>query len=699
MEYFVDILSGTTKQGSGPLTAITDWTVTKRIDRAGSFSFTMPAEADAAGIVQAKRSCKIYARVGNAYQYVGGGVIDSITHVVNTDGTVALRVAGDDELRELTYRTVGALALSDTDVSYSWAQRGTAGSVTAIRHMCTTQNGTIVAVTNDGHAYTSTDSGATWTDRGQLGSDTDTVFAWDGSYYSFFVWYVNTYAITTAGNTYRSGDNGITWSLHTSWAADSPFVRSRVSGTDYWIAIVGANVYRSANYFTTLASWTNIGALGSETSAPSLVRVSDSVQVAGTAPNAKIFRTTDGGVTWSDLGRLGSETSIPAMGVNGTTVIAGTSPNGKIYRSTDSGATWSLAASLASSTIVSSLLYLGGNVWLAGTGANGKIYRSADDGVNWSEIGDLTEAQITALINKDTFLASGSSSNKVYASTTIYTDTPTPHADAVAELATLAPAGWTFSADGTPDNDEIFMQFAGESVLEAALLLAERSETHCWLSASKTLTYTDTWTSSGVHLVELDNAAAPDSTVGAIVTLNKTADAYSVVSRVYPYGRDVNDERLGISASTATASTGFTIDKSNNYVQHTDAYTNYGLIEQWIMYDDIKAESTDNSIAANALVKAASAQLNRYSAPLVNYNITLAGLSILLTPMQTVAVSWRGAGLTVDETLKIIEATWAGDANGMTTASIVASTDPYWIEDDAETIGKTLARVPRLAAR
>ena len=46
-------------------------------------------------------------------------------------------------------------------------------------------------------------------------------------------------------------------------------------------------------------------------------------------------------------------------------------------------------------------------------------------------------------------------------------------------------------------------------MLVAALLLAQRSGTHCYLSAAKTLTFIDTWSSSGVHLVELDGGRCP----------------------------------------------------------------------------------------------------------------------------------------------------------------------------------------------
>ena len=56
--------------------------------------------------MQIKRSCNIYARLSSGYTYVGGGIIDSVERTIAADGTVVLKVAGDDNLRELTTRTV-----------------------------------------------------------------------------------------------------------------------------------------------------------------------------------------------------------------------------------------------------------------------------------------------------------------------------------------------------------------------------------------------------------------------------------------------------------------------------------------------------------------------------------------------------------------------------------------------------------------
>ena len=690
MQYYIDILSGTDRLGAGPLTSIQNWTVTRRIDRAGSFSFTLPAEDDKASIVASKLTAQIYANIGGAWRNVGGGVIDNIERIVNPDGTISLRVSGDDDLRELTYRTVGNLALFVTTVSTVWTERASITGPTTITGAA--YNGaTIVAGGDDGHIYTSANSGVTWTDRGQLGSETSIDRVWFDSG-NFF------YAVGSSGELYWTNSSGTFWSaVGYDYTPDAPFARAP---TKYVMAI-DANAYANSTKSGSLATWTDEGALGAEDSAPSIV-VSDGVVLMGTEPNGKIFRSTDSGANWTDIGQLGSETTVVSLAANDTTVIAGTLPGGEIYRSTNSGSSWTYIAALASASTISYLRYIGDDTFIAGTGDNGKIYQSTDDGENWTEIADLTEAQVNAVLSVDTLIAVGSSSNTVWAQGSVSSVVAT-HAQAVDLLEILAPAGWTFVADATPATpDEIFITFAGESLLEAVLRLAEASETHLYLSASRTLTFTDTWSASGVHATNLALGAIPDATVAVITELSKREQTFDLITWIFPWGRDVNGDVAGI-ASTSFASnafTGFTIYPVDNYIIYNAGNTTYGRIDRWVNYYDIRATTaSDLYMMADSVVRAAIAELRRSNFPIINYDLDLAGCSTLLTPMTTLRVTYQGDGLTIDETLNIIETTWRGDATGYSTVGVVTSDTAYWIEDDAGIIAASMARVNKLAAR
>jgi hypothetical protein len=92
--------------GEGPIISAEGWTYTARMDRAGSFSFSMPANDTKAELITKKAVVRAWCFVGGLWTEVGAGIVDNIQKVVNNDGSVTLNVSGDDLLRELTYRSV-----------------------------------------------------------------------------------------------------------------------------------------------------------------------------------------------------------------------------------------------------------------------------------------------------------------------------------------------------------------------------------------------------------------------------------------------------------------------------------------------------------------------------------------------------------------------------------------------------------------
>ena len=94
----------------GYIRSASDWRQVRRLNRAGSFSFSMPAGDSAAGLVVRKRIARCYTVHDGAVIEVGAGIIDRITF--NDSGAERmLQVDGGDMLRELTYRTVGRLTI------------------------------------------------------------------------------------------------------------------------------------------------------------------------------------------------------------------------------------------------------------------------------------------------------------------------------------------------------------------------------------------------------------------------------------------------------------------------------------------------------------------------------------------------------------------------------------------------------------
>ena len=66
--------------------------------------------------------------------------------------------------------------------------------------------------------------------------------------------------------------------------------------------------------------------------------------------------------------------------------------------------------------------------------------------------------------------------------------------------------------------------------------------------------------------------------------------------------------------------------------------------------------------------------------------------------MQTIRLHYIGE-VQIDANLNILEATWAGDAVGLTTAALVVSVGKKRIQSNAETVARAIGRTVRLAVR
>jgi photosystem II stability/assembly factor-like uncharacterized protein len=132
---------------------------------------------------------------------------------------------------------------------------------------------------------------------------------------------------------------------------------------------------------------------------------------AGTASDAQIWKSTDGGATWTLKKDLSNESpaqsSVLSMEYDRTNdlLFAGTGLDGQIWKSADGGETWTLKKDFSNDpdaeTQVQSIThdYLN-DVLIATSGTNDAlIYRSTDKGETWAVAKDLSAespAQITA---------------------------------------------------------------------------------------------------------------------------------------------------------------------------------------------------------------------------------------------------------------------------------------------------------------
>lgn len=265
----------------------------------------------------------------------------------------------------------------------------------------------------------------------------------------------------------------------------------------------------------------------------------------------------------------------------------------------------------------------------------------------------------------------------------------TAHANALDALAAFAPSGWTFLPAGNPGNDYIYARYDGESVLGALVYLAEKTGTHFYRSADRTLTFTGDFLDSGKRAVGGWGDRGPNECT--ITSLTETIDTHGLLTRVYPYGSGTGRSRLTLAASNRTAPPGYVFNRAENYIENLSATAQYGLRDfpalEFKEITPISNTAANMRAAANMLFDSALAELRRRStlASQRTYDVELSGCQWLLRPMQTIRIinEEPEIGVMIDEELKILEATWAMDSSGIQTTRLVVSTDDRWPESDA----------------
>lgn len=278
---------------------------------------------------------------------------------------------------------------------------------------------------------------------------------------------------------------------------------------------------------------------------------------------------------------------------------------------------------------------------------------------------------------------------------------PLSHSVAVATLATKKPDGWTFEAADYPPTNEIYYFYAGESVLAAALTLADLSRVHVWMPEDRTLRFTDEWDPSGLRAIEAGSAA--DITAGnvcLIADLTIVQETHDVISRIVPYGAEVSDAAgtyVSLANTNRSAPSGYTLSTADKYLENDAAAVTYGQVEAFVKYSDIKAESSDGTdleSAANQLFDTALYDLQRRISPLTLYRLTLAHAPVIVEPMHKISVVYNRTLdgrtiLDVDAELYIMGATTRVDANGLRTTSLDVANVDRWPPSDVDPIRRS----------
>ena len=299
-----------------------------------------------------------------------------------------------------------------TTLGISWSTRSNSSGSRVWLSIASSSDGTkLAAVENVGYVYTSTDSGATWSQ--QIGSGSR---AWrsiasssDGTKLAAVV------SGDSGGYIYTSTNSGATWTEQTN--SGSKTWRSIVSssdGTKLAAVVLNGYIYTSID---SGATWSQRTVPGSR-EWRSIASSSDGTKLAAVANRGYIYTSTDSGATWIQRTGAASWRWI-ASSSDGTKLAAAGSP-GRIYTSTDSGATWSQQI-VAGSSEWRSIASNSDGTKLAAVEETGYIHTTTDSGATWSK-------QIVAGSREWRSIASNSDGTKLAAVALngyIYTWTPT----------------------------------------------------------------------------------------------------------------------------------------------------------------------------------------------------------------------------------------------------------------------------------
>jgi hypothetical protein len=281
---------------------------------------------------------------------------------------------------------------------------------------------------------------------------------------------------------------------------------------------------------------------------------------------------------------------------------------------------------------------------------------------------------------------------------------------------TFAPTGWTLDAtNGYEELDaanEVYLKFAGESVLEALIRIAETTGEHfirsfeadravLWLGLDER--------DSGVVALAPPGPLLGDGPEGQvyITSLQETQTAYELVSRVYPWGGGSGATRGTLAQTTKSAPAGYTLNASAGYLSRDAAEAAYGRIDKRLDCPDVvpvNASGSQLSQAADTLFDRAYVHLARHSASSTDpttgdvpraYTIGLVGCKQALLPGYTLHVVYRsyyegGTSIVIDRDLWILASTVQVSAEGVSTVQIEAATVDVAPLTDAELLARLI---------
>jgi len=262
----------------------------------------------------------------------------------------------------------------------SWVERANSGSRNWLSIASSSDGKNLAAVVGyGGGIFTSTNSGATWTETNAGNQYWSSIASSsDGT---------TLVAAVTYGGIYRSTNSGLSWTLLAdagtrNWRA----ITSSANGEKIFAADYGGSIWSSVD---SGASWTERTSQGSK-NWDSIASSADGTKVAAVQFYGYIFTSTDSGASWTYRSKAGPSSGFGqwvsiASSADGTKLAAVRATDNSVYTSVDSGDNWTARTGASGGnggwqSITSSS---DGSV-LAGAMDGRYVYLSTDSGVNFA---------------------------------------------------------------------------------------------------------------------------------------------------------------------------------------------------------------------------------------------------------------------------------------------------------------------------
>lgn len=291
------------------------------------------------------------------------------------------------------------------------------------------------------------------------------------------------------------------------------------------------------------------------------------------------------------------------------------------------------------------------------------------------------------------------------------------HSTSISSVGTYAPAGWTFTADTSPPFDKVMYRFRGQSVLNAFVELAEFSKTHFYLSAAKTLTFLSDFSSSGITATnEPPQGHSYDDDICFISNLSYEKETKDIATRMYAYGGwydgfftdvfipcgEVNYNLSGGDPDywPSPKYTGYTDDRTNDWIEKDSSKTTYGLRERAIQYEQVKVTfftgGYSNEIwreLCRLIYNRTVAELDWFSVEGQFIDVRLQNCTTILKPLSTIRlmvniVEGNRSVLQLDDNFLILASSIEVNSRGVRTVEVsLTDVERYRRRDPYATVG------------